>query len=159
MGSLDESELPARRLARIERVLVAGPRYIAAHGAPRSLADLRDHAALVSDPRRATWSFEAAPGPTELRVRWRIATGGMPALVEAARLDLGIALLPRYMVEAQLVAGELVRVDAGAAPTTTYATALLPGARMASAAVRQLLDFIAAALARDPIFATRPARR
>jgi DNA-binding transcriptional LysR family regulator len=151
MGPIAESDLPSRRIARIERCLVAGPQYLASHGVPRTLAELREHASLVMDPRRARWAFERARGTTEVRLRWRLATGSMPALVDAARLNLGIAQIPRYMVEPYLRSKELVRLDVGAALPSTFATAVYP-VRMLSTSVRRLLNFLIEMLARDPLF-------
>jgi DNA-binding transcriptional LysR family regulator len=158
MGRLEESELSSRRIARIERILVASAEYLATHGTPRKVSDLGDHAALITDPKHATWTFEGKRGPSEVRLRWRIATGGMPALVEAARLHLGIASLPRYMVEPHLRSRELVRVDVGAAFPWSYATALYPG-KMVSTGVRRFLNYVIEALSRDPVFGDRAGDR
>jgi DNA-binding transcriptional LysR family regulator len=88
-----------------------------------------------------------------------MSAGGMTGLVEAARLGIGIAMLPAYMVEALIAKRELVALDLGATPTTAYATALFPRSRTPSAAVRRLLDFTIARLSDSPAFAPRAAAK
>jgi DNA-binding transcriptional LysR family regulator len=157
MGSLDESDLVSRRLARIERKVIASPAYVSRRGTPSTIADLERHELLVSDPLRDTWRFDAKGGPRDIRVRWRLSTGGMMGLAEAARLGMGIAMLPSYMADPFIAARELVALDLGAAPTSADATALFPRSRTPSAAVRRLLDFIVAQLSGNPLFSPRTA--
>jgi DNA-binding transcriptional LysR family regulator len=152
MGPLDESDLVSRRLARIDRSVVASPAYITAHGAPKSVPELAAHIILVRDPHQETWRFDGEDGPHDVRVGWRLSTGGMTNLVEGARLGMGIAMIPTYMAEPFLVTGELVALELGATPTVSYATALFPRSPTRSAAVRALLDRIVADLSRHPNF-------
>src|SRR5439155_310269 len=70
MGSLDESDLVSRRLARIERKVVASPAYVAARGTPKTIADLARHLPLVSDPLLDTWKFDGKEGPLDVRLKW-----------------------------------------------------------------------------------------
>jgi DNA-binding transcriptional LysR family regulator len=157
MGALDESDLVSRRLARIERQIVASPAYLAAHGTPKTIADLGRHLALVSDPRRSTWRFDTEDGPRDVRVQWHLSAGGMMGLAEAARLGIGIALLPSYVADRLIARRELVALDLGASPTSAYATALFPRSRTPSAAVRRLLDFTIAELSGSSLLAPRVA--
>lgn len=155
MGTPDESDLASRRLARIERILVASPAYVAARGAPKSIADLERHQTLVSDPLRDTWRFDTEGGPRDVRVRWHLSAGGMVGVMEAVRLGIGVAILPAYMASPWIAARELVALDVGATPTTSDATALFPRSRTPSVAVRRLLDFTIAEVARSALFAPR----
>jgi DNA-binding transcriptional LysR family regulator len=159
MGALDESDLSSRRLARIERKVVASDAYLSARGVPRTVDDLGDHVVLVSDPRLSTWTFDSERGPHDIRVRWRVSAGGMTALVEAARLGMGVAMLPSYMVDSLIANGDLVAIDLGATPAMAYATALFPRSRTPPAAVRRLLDFTIAELSASPAFALRAAAK
>jgi DNA-binding transcriptional LysR family regulator len=155
MGAVEESDLVSRRLARIERKVVASPAYISARGAPKSVADLGRHLPLVSDPILDTWKFDSRDGPLDVRVKWHFAAGGMMGLMEAARLGMGIAMLPSYIADPLIAKRELVALDLGVVPTSADVTALYPRSRTPSAAVRRLLDFTIAELAKTPPFAQR----
>jgi DNA-binding transcriptional LysR family regulator len=159
MGALDESDLVSRRLTRVERKVVASPAYVAARGAPKTIADLGRHLTLVSDPLRDTWKFDTNDGPLDVRVRWHMSAGGMMGLAEAARLGIGIAMLPSYVADPFIAKRELVEIDLGVAPTSADATALFPRSRAPSAAVRRLLDFTIAELSGSPVFAPRAAAK
>jgi DNA-binding transcriptional LysR family regulator len=159
MGTLDESDLVSRRLARIERRVVASPAYVAAHGAPKTIAELGRHRTLVSAPPLDTWRFDTDGGPVDVRVRWHMSAGSMMGLTEAARLGIGIAVLPSYVADPFIAGRELVAIDLGATPTTAEATALFPRSRTPSAAVRCLLDFTIAELSSSSVFAPRTAAR
>jgi DNA-binding transcriptional LysR family regulator len=159
MGPVAESDLVSRKLARFERKIVASPKYVASHGRPETIADLDRHVALVGDPRHDTWRFETKDGPRDVRVRWRLSAGGMLGLVEAARLGIGIALLPGYIADPLIAKNELVAFDLGATPTSGEATAVFPRSRVPSAAVRRFIDFTIAAMARfSPAPKARPRR-
>jgi DNA-binding transcriptional LysR family regulator len=157
MGPLAESDLVARKLARFERKIVASPGYISAHGAPKAIADLERHFPLVGDPTHDAWQFDSHDGPLDVRLQWRLAAGGMMGLIEAARLGIGIALLPAYIADPLIATRELVGFDLGATPTSGEATALFPRSRVPAAAVRRLIDFIIAALAQGPLALPRSA--
>lgn len=153
MGALDQSDLASRRLARIERKVVASPAYLSAHGTPKTLADLRHHVPLVSDSLRDTWAFDTDDGPLDVRVHWRLAAGSMMGLVEAVRLGIGIAMLPSYMVDPLITKRELVGIHLGVIPRSADATALFPRSRTPSAAVRRLLDVAISELSSSPLLA------
>jgi DNA-binding transcriptional LysR family regulator len=159
MGTLDESDLVSRRLARIESKVVASPRYVSARGTPESISDLGHHVVLVSHPLRTLWRFDTDEGPRDVRVQWQMSAGGMMGLAEATRLGIGIAVLPAYIADPLIGTGELVALDLGATPKSADATALFPRSRTPSAAVRRLLDFTIAELSGSPILAPRAAAR
>ena len=62
------SEWVSRRLAPNQRVLVASPAYLKAHGEPRSLPDLAEHACLVVR--------ENGGGPGQRFDHWRLQSEG-----------------------------------------------------------------------------------
>src|SRR5258708_2717269 len=159
MGALDESDLVSRKLARFERRIVASPAYVSAHGAPKTVADLERHAPLIGDPLHDSWSLDTDDGPLDVHLAWRLAAGGMMGLVEAARLGIRMAMLPGYIVDPLIEKRELVALDLGAKPTPGEATALFPRSRVPSAAVRRLIDFTIAALARGSLVPPGPPKQ
>jgi DNA-binding transcriptional LysR family regulator len=106
---LADSSLIVRRAAPVLFHLFASPLYLARRGTPRSEADLAEH----------DWiAFRG--GPQNLRVTGpREAAAGRPARIvcddllfarDAVRSGAGIALLPTFVAEADVVAGRLVRI-------------------------------------------------
>lgn len=109
-NQLDES-LVARRLGACHSVLCASPSYLAASGTPFSADALGAHRCIT----------HAYVGRNELRLRQgdevvKVPVSGVlqtnePTVARQAALrGAGIALLPTYLVSADLLEGKLVRV-------------------------------------------------
>lgn len=139
-GTLEDSRLVALPLAPSRRLLVASADYLARFGTPQSLADLRQHRAIYYTNRNvADWRFTDvrqdgfARPPAALRVN----NGDM--MRDAALAGLGLALLPSFIVGAELRSGQLLRVDIGhqAAPELIYVAH--PEGRHASHKLRALV--------------------
>jgi len=109
-GPLRDSGLRALRLAGFRQLLVAAPSYLAARGRPRRPLELARHDAILlsvlSSPAR--WTFTARNG-TQARVRLtpRAQADGAAAVHAMALAGAGLAVLPDFMVEADLAAGRL----------------------------------------------------
>ncbi|WAC75012.1 LysR family transcriptional regulator [Roseateles sp. SL47] len=120
VGQVERPELIMVPLAEVPRVLVAAPEVAARlpadlqHLAPQDLAD-----ALSQQPWLALSTFYR----DEIRIRpqgggevltvplnFRFGTDSLFALVEAARLGLGVAAVSHWAVMDDLAAGRLVRV-------------------------------------------------
>ena len=107
MGALDDSDLVARRLCKVRRLLVASPAYLEKAGEPVAPSDIASHNAIVTSAALDTWRFD---GGWECAMRWTIAAGNMLVAHQLARLGHGIALLPDFLLEADLEQGRLVRL-------------------------------------------------
>jgi DNA-binding transcriptional LysR family regulator len=118
-GPVQDSRLVAKRLASSRRVLVASPSYLERHGSPGSLEELRQHRAILYTHRGgADWRFKA---PKRGRMSVVRATASLRVndgllMRDAALAGMGIALLPTFLVSAQLASSALVPVDVGAEP-------------------------------------------
>jgi DNA-binding transcriptional LysR family regulator len=106
---LRDSTLVARRVAAIQLRLYASPLYLARRGTPRGEADLADHdwVEFRSGPQRLRAAGLDALG---IAPRARIHADDMLFVRDAARAGAGIALLPAFTAEPEVVAGRLVRV-------------------------------------------------
>ncbi|MFY0569850.1 LysR substrate-binding domain-containing protein [Archangium lansingense] len=105
----------ARRLDNDQRVLCASPGYLARGGRPRRPAELANHECIVfvAGQPVETWLLRAtedAEHTTPIRISGRLHVNNTHALRQAALAGLGIADLPRYLVEEDLVAGRLEAV-------------------------------------------------
>ncbi len=67
-------------------VIVAAPSYLAAHGYPEHVGDLKHHTAILTRKHLDHWDID---GET-VRVSWRISTGNAAVTRNAVRTGLGI---------------------------------------------------------------------
>nr|WP_315593644.1 LysR family transcriptional regulator [uncultured Cupriavidus sp.] len=108
----DSSDLVARFLVRLRRVLCAAPDYLESHGVPRTLEDLDAHVGIVMLRRRQPLEWSFAIGEREVRylppVRHNIGDGD--ALIDAAVSGLGICQFPHALVREHIDAGRLITV-------------------------------------------------
>jgi DNA-binding transcriptional LysR family regulator len=106
-----EPGLVARTVARTSAVAVAAPAYLAAHGTPRKVRDLRAHQCLVGFMRgglpQTHWP---KAGGGKISIEGSLVSNDMTLLMDAALRGLGIAVLPALLVGAPLEHGALVRV-------------------------------------------------
>ncbi len=107
-SKLDDSTLVVRRVAPISLHLYASPLYLARRGTPRSEDELPQHDWIVfrSGPQRLR-----APGVRQATARPpRIVCDDLLFIRDAVRAGAGLALLPTFVAEADVLAGTLVRV-------------------------------------------------
>lgn len=141
-------------LCRTQAVLVASRSYLDQHGTPGTPEELADHSCLHYFRRGAPaiWRFESAgAGERQLSV---VPTGPFAAnnseALRAAALDgLGIALLPDFSAQADLVANRLERVLSRWRPVGAFGDhlyAIRPYSPYLSRSVRVFVDFLRAEL-------------
>ncbi|HET7222684.1 MAG TPA: LysR family transcriptional regulator, partial [Rhodanobacteraceae bacterium] len=70
MGELEDSNLVARKLGYFSNVLCASPAYLARHGTPTCLEDLKQHQCInyvyPTNGRAYQWQFDSPNGPVAL---------------------------------------------------------------------------------------------
>jgi DNA-binding transcriptional LysR family regulator len=112
-GPLLDSRLIAHRLAGSRRTLVAAPAYLAAHGAPRTLAELETRPAVLYANRDTDWRFQGPEGSVVVRPVCVLRVNNGLVMRDAALAGLGITLLPLFLVHAELASGTLQALDVG----------------------------------------------
>ena len=145
IAPLAESSLIARRLAPNRLVLCAAPSYLAAHGAPRAVEDLKGHECLLYSYQAAgdVWRLCGPGGERRLAVTGRLRINNGDALLAAALGGLGVALLPCFICGQDLRAGRLIQVlPAWSGPADTAIAAVYPASRNLSPKVRVFVDFL-----------------
>lgn len=152
IGSLDDSDLVARRLASSEMLVLASPAYLAERPPIGSLHELHDHAllayTLARDPQRIT--LPGPDGPVTFAARGRVRADSGDALVQAARAGLGIGVFPAWMVPDEVAAGALVPAVPGLPPIAQGVWALYPRHRHLVPKVARCVEHLAAALSPAP---------
>jgi DNA-binding transcriptional LysR family regulator len=148
VGPLEDSTFGARRLALVERLVVAAPSYLAAHGAPTNLAELTRHRCIVQHGLfgRESWRFTRDQTITSVDVPAKLWINSAPGILAAAVAGLGIALATRVMVQQELRTGELTQLLDGYRLDPAEVYAVFPAGPRPSAKVRAIVDHLAAAI-------------
>ena len=144
-----KGDLISTRLRTTRYAVCASPAYVAAHPPVRTPDDLQKHDCLrfALPGYRTLWRFRA-PGqdPTEVPISGRLVISNALALHRAARDGLGPALLPDWIVGADLQSGALVDLlpghDCTATEFDTAAWALYPSRSYLPQKVRVMIDFL-----------------
>jgi DNA-binding transcriptional LysR family regulator len=148
LGKLADSAFGARKLATLERVLVAAPAYLEKRGVPQTPADLTAHDCIFGPGGlgHATWAFQRQGTVTSVDVRGRIRTDSGSGLYAGALAGLGIAMASSVMFAPELKDGRLVPLlrDYSLEPVQVHA--VFPGGPRPSAKVRTFVDYLAAEL-------------
>ncbi|MCU8104931.1 LysR family transcriptional regulator [Shewanella sp. SM101] len=109
IGELPDSSLIARKIAPCLSVICASPEYLARHAAPQTPQQLSQHNCLFYSYFRdgVEWTFLSTQGPTRIQPNGNYQVNNSDAIHQATLDGLGIANLPRFMVDADLQAGRL----------------------------------------------------
>jgi len=153
VGTPDDSDMVARRVAMLEEVTLAAPAYIEKHGLP-------EHPDRLDGHRMVGFRSTATGGvlPLEFMVGGSIRNVTLPATVtvnaaesfmSVARLGLGLIQVPRYHAERDLAAGTLVHVLPDFPLTETPVSLLYPRNRQLSPRVRVFIDWLVKVFARQ----------
>ncbi|HHH42825.1 MAG TPA: LysR family transcriptional regulator [Gammaproteobacteria bacterium] len=112
MGPMADSSLIAKPIGTCARVTVASPAYIARHGKPATLNDLKTHECLVFTllATRNIWHFTGRKGDENVRVNGRFSTNSPDAVREAVLAGMGIAVVPLWLIDGCLEDGRLQTV-------------------------------------------------
>ncbi|MHA7880006.1 MAG: LysR substrate-binding domain-containing protein [Saccharospirillum sp.] len=140
LGMLEESRLVARKLAQRSLYVCASPLYLARHGPPHTLAELRHHNCLLGTLDH--WRFDEAERHRNVRVRGSLRCNSGAALLDAALKGMGLVQLPDYYVEEAIAEGRLVEVLRPYREQHEGIWALYPPNRHLSAKVRLMVEYL-----------------
>ncbi|MEZ4321514.1 MAG: LysR family transcriptional regulator [Myxococcota bacterium] len=138
-----DSSLVARKLSTTAAGLFASPAYLAAHGTPRDVADLANHAVVTRDPPGRTWVLFGPDGEARVDVKPVLTCNQSAPVFAGLRLGLGIALLPDFMTDPLERSGELVRILPQYSGAESGVYAVYPHKRLLSGRVRAFIDHLA----------------
>jgi DNA-binding transcriptional LysR family regulator len=149
IATLHDCALVARSLAPNPRVLCASPGYLAQHGVPTTLDDLRRHRciALHGMPH---WPFVQEGEAVGFKGESVFSANSVEAVRTASKQGLGLAMLTYWDVRDDVENNTLQRVELeGATPEQLFITAVLPTRRQVPQRVRVFLERLEASLS-DP---------
>jgi DNA-binding transcriptional LysR family regulator len=143
--------LIGRVLAPCVSVLVASRSYLAAHGVPKSPAELATHRCLsYANFGKSVWTLRRGEEQTQVSVASHFSANEATALLSAALAGGGIALQPTYLANKHLADGSLQQVLPEWTLPDMAIYALYPSRKNLSPAVRTLLDYLVARFAAVP---------
>jgi DNA-binding transcriptional LysR family regulator len=142
VGPLRDSALVARRLQAAPRCACASPGYLARRPAPHRPGELRGHDCIGLGAARGprAWMFERRGRAVTVEPAPRYVVSSPQLAREGALEGLGIACLPRFVVDADLAAGRLVEVLPGWQLPAAELFVLYPTARHLSPRVRAFVE-------------------
>ena len=113
IGALADSTLITRKLGDCPFYICASPAYLKTHGKPKTPQDLARHNVLAYTRNRGAheWRYKdpsGAVGQVSLNSNFKCDAGEM--MLEAAKKDIGLIILPYFYVQDALDSGVLVSV-------------------------------------------------
>jgi DNA-binding transcriptional LysR family regulator len=153
LGELGDSRLIAKKLAPHQRMIFATPSYVAAHGAPQTPNDLRNHACLAHSglAGHPEWRFRQEDRVSTVRVRGPMVANDAQSLLTAALAGTGVVMCSDWLAAPDWAAGRLQRLlpdwnIAGAGNVSV----VKPAGRFTPGKTRCFVDWISQRLAAPP---------
>jgi DNA-binding transcriptional LysR family regulator len=143
IGTLDDSRLVSRRLARNCRVVCAAPAYLAIRGWPRALSELKKHTCIVLQRpgmRPLPWTFRTKLGARTLRTDGRLIAGSGDLVRDWALAGHGLAFKSIWDVAADIAANRLVPLFADQPSTEADIHVVYPTRHFLPARMRAFID-------------------
>jgi DNA-binding transcriptional LysR family regulator len=126
-------------LCRYELVTCCAPAYLAERSPPQHPTELVDHHCLTTALFRTSWGFTHTRGFMNVEVHSRMQSSDSSMVRDAARMGLGIAILPRFLVKEDLAQGTLVPLLEDFPVNTYWIKTSVPRMKMNRPAVRELV--------------------
>lgn len=148
-GALGDSSLVARRLCDVEHLLCASRSYLERRPIITKLADLSAQDCIGFKAAKSVWKLERKGKRISVPITARYTVASLSLIRQAALSGIGLANLPDFLVESDLVAGRLVRVLPEWSADRGALQLVYSSGRNPSVTVRALADVLASNLARS----------
>ena len=149
LGLLEDSTLIAQRLIKTNYAVCASPKYLEYKGEPNQPNNLSQHNCLLFPLAgfRSRWLFKDRAGTIEtVPVNGNTIISSAIALKQCALSDMGLALLPHWLIDPELESGKLIQVlteyEVTARDFNTSAWLVYPSRTYVPLKVRLLIDFL-----------------
>lgn len=152
IGHLDNSSLTARKLGDSQSVICASPNYLLKHGQPTHPHDLQTHNCLSFNTKISNnrWRFEMANHPIEVPIKGSLSVNSLSFLRKAALKDVGIIMIPKWMVHDELLQESLTPILEAFSimQPSTPINAIFTNKRQLAPKTRAFIDFLTQRLAK-----------
>ena len=159
MGELEDSNLVARKLGSFSNVLCASPGYLARHGTPTCLDDLKRHQCInyvyPTSGRAYQWQFDSPDGPVALDVDAHLLINDGESVIQAAIAGLGIIQVPHWLAAGPIGHGKLQVIMEDTISTGSPVWIVYPQKKHLSARVHAFIDWVQELFRRDNLPACR----
>jgi DNA-binding transcriptional LysR family regulator len=145
IGGVIDPNFVAVKLAANRRVVCGSPAYVARHGIPKTLEDLKDHNCLafsLQGGQQGGWHFRRDGKDVTVRVRGNLDCNDGELLHRWAREGLGLAWRSTWEIQGELARGELVTMLDEYALESYDIMAVWPHQRHLPAKVRFFVDHL-----------------
>lgn len=150
-GVIDDNRLIVWKLAKSRRILVASSAYLAEHGTPQTIEDLRHHRGIFYTNRGvADWRFRTIDGPVAIQATQALGVNNGDMIRDAVAAGLGIAMLPAFIAGPAIKAGKLVALPLDLAPDEEWIYMAHSQGRNPSAKLRALREHLEQAFGEPP---------
>jgi DNA-binding transcriptional LysR family regulator len=146
LGDLPDSTLVARKIATLQWVVCASPKYLAHRGEPKTPADLGKHNCLAHvnlDPNDRAWRLHNADHLVSVKISGGFSSNSALVLRKAALAGLGVGYLPLYCIDEDLRTGALRKLLTNYSPPQRPIYVVYPPAARVSERVRTFVGFLA----------------
>jgi DNA-binding transcriptional LysR family regulator len=144
LGNLFDTSMVARKIASSPMVVCASPNYLLQHGIPQTPEALVEHSCLINwaiEPRDH-WQFNSEDGSHLIKVNGRMQSNVADAIRVAAINDMGLVMLPKYIVGLDIQKNRLQVVLQNYTRLPLDVHAVYPHRKYLSAKVRIFLEFL-----------------
>ncbi|WP_321864343.1 LysR family transcriptional regulator [Burkholderia cenocepacia] len=147
VGTLQDSNLVARRVGPLFGKFVASPNYVETHGSPETPQELLTHQVLMQGTE--SWQLLDGDKVITIRPQGRFKADSGVALVGAAVAGLGVAVVPDYLVDEHIASGALVPVMKRHQPPPAGIYVVRPPGQHPARKVRVLTELLVECLRQD----------
>ncbi|MBL0925841.1 MAG: LysR family transcriptional regulator [Sphingomonadaceae bacterium] len=149
IASLPDSSLRARKLRDVKTYIVAAPSYLDRMGTPRHPAELGEHEclrySLLTTPE--LWRLTNSKGEeAAVRPHGRLRANNSDVMLYSLRSGHGIAVVPDFIIDADLASGAVVPILADWQPQPVALHLVTPPGKIRPARVVALIDYLVARL-------------
>jgi DNA-binding transcriptional LysR family regulator len=112
-GELKDSNYRALPIGSTNEILCASPNYLQKHKKLSTLEELHNHQVIATPWQKRNLALFKKSSPSDqqsLTLNYFSQTNTMPSVLEFILQDMGIALLPEFVIQSALAKGELIRV-------------------------------------------------
>jgi DNA-binding transcriptional LysR family regulator len=146
IATLRDSALVERSLAPNPRVICASPDYLARHGTPTYLEDLKHHQ-CIGLHGMPFWPFVHKGEEVAVRAEASFSANSVESVRTASKLGLGLAMLTYWDIRSELDEGSLMLVELeDGVPEQLSITAVLPTRHHVPNRVRVFLELLESVL-------------
>ncbi|WP_130620864.1 LysR family transcriptional regulator [Dyella amyloliquefaciens] len=145
VGPLEDSSLIARKIGYLRNVIIASPEYLARHGAPQSLDDLKNHRCInyvQPNGRPRQWQFDTPSGQVGVDIDAHILINDAESVIQAVVSGLGITQAPHVIASCMLDFGKLELVMTDTISTGKPVWIVYPQKKHLSARVQAFIEWV-----------------